>query len=95
MQAKILGYNYAVELKILVGEEGAEEKGRTYPAQNLILISPNQCRQMQESALVHEVFEVLNYSMGLGLNEQQIMSLEAGWYQVLTDNPKLIGRADR
>ena len=42
--------------------------------------------QAQESTLIHEVIEAINYNNNLNLKHNQIMVLENNLYQVLKDN---------
>lgn len=80
---KILGYDYTVKGVDLserdcIGRQSANKLEILYEAMGI-------CRQMQESTVLHEVIEAINYHLKLGLTEQQIMSLETGLYQTLTD----------
>ena len=43
-------------------------------------------RQQLESTLLHEIIEALNHALELKLEHGAIAGLEAGLYQVLTDN---------
>lgn len=83
---KILGYFY----KILPAPEedigGMSQSGRIHIAKQTIHISPDACMQSQETAILHEIIEALNYHLDLNLGHDKIMALEAGLYTVLTDN---------
>jgi hypothetical protein len=43
----------------------------------------------QESTLLHEIIEQINYRYELGLEHKQISILEAALYQVIKDNPEI------
>lgn len=42
-------------------------------------------RQMQESSILHEIIEAINYHLELRLRHNQIMALETGLYSTLID----------
>jgi len=88
---KILGYNYDVCYSPPRDDGGMESAGRCSTGKQVVLIDPLQCKQAQESTLLHEVIEVLNYHLELGLGHQTIMALEAGLYTVFTDNGINVG----
>ena len=48
---------------------------------NTILIDKRQNRQRQESCLIHEIIEVLNYDYGWKFDHAIISQLETGIYQ--------------
>ena len=79
---KILGYDYTVV-------EGGDPDhigafGRNHPRTLTTQVAEGLASQQRESAVLHEIIEALNYALGLKLEHQAIMSLEAGLYQVLT-----------
>ncbi|HNU72888.1 MAG TPA: hypothetical protein PKL48_14390 [Thermodesulfobacteriota bacterium] len=55
----------------------------TYPR---IRIRETTDKQTRESTTLHEVLEALNWRLNLDLKHETIMRLEAGLYQVLTQN---------
>ena len=83
---KILGYYYQVRYSPLQEVGGMDTSGRCHTGKQLIFVDPLLCKQAQESTVLHEVIEALNYHLELGLAHSTIMSLEAGLYQVLTYN---------
>ena len=46
-------------------------------------------KDLQESTLIHEIIEAINWELELNLEHNKITALESGLYQVLKDN-KLI-----
>lgn len=46
-------------------------------------------QQNQETTLLHEILEQINYRYELGLEHQQITILESALYQVIQDNPAI------
>lgn len=47
-------------------------------------------RENQESVLLHEIIEQINYRYELGLEHKQITTLETALYQVMVDNPEVV-----
>ena len=80
---KILGYNYTIELGSDSDRMGAY--GRCMSGKQVIQIANNLNREMEDSTILHEILEALKYHLDIGINEQQVMSLEAGLYQTLTE----------
>ena len=80
---KILGYNYTIELGSDSDRMGAY--GRSMSGKQVIQIANNLNREMEDSTILHEILEALKYHLDIGINEQQVMSLEAGLYQTLTE----------
>ena len=81
---KILGYHYTIV------EDGDAEYigtlGRSHLKAQMIQIAEGLASQQKESTILHEIIEALNFAFGLNLAHQDILSLEAGLYAVLTDN---------
>lgn len=48
-----------------------------------ITICTSMLRQHQESTMIHEIIESINWQLGLQFSEQNILSLEVGLYNVL------------
>ena len=53
---------------------------------NYIYIDPSTPKSTQDSTLIHEIIEQLNFQLNINLEHHQICLLETGLYQVLTDN---------
>lgn len=81
---KILGYPYTVQFVGADSMDGA--MGRFYARQQRIEIASNMAPDGQLSTMLHEVLEALNYHLALNLPHAKIMALEAGLYQVLSEN---------
>lgn len=88
---KILGYNYEVRYSPPIEVGGMEQAARCCTGKGVILINSVQSKQMQESSMLHEIIEALNYHLELGLGHQTVMSLESGLYQALRDNGVSVG----
>jgi hypothetical protein len=86
---KILGYDYIVRGADLSGRGII---GQSRPDNLEILYAMGLTRQMQESTVLHEVIEAINYHLKLGLTEKQVMGLETGLYQTLTDTGANLSR---
>ena len=87
---KIGGHWFNVEFR----ENRENQDGMSFPATshsrvNKIWIDKNQSQQRQESCLIHEIIEMLNYEFQWDLEHKVISQLDSGLYQVLKDN-KLI-----
>lgn len=82
---RILGYNYTVEMsddrRKVAGNLGTCDLEN----QAIYLSKKNSVSGIQ-STLIHEIIEALNFHMELKLRHHQISSLEAGLFQVLSDN---------
>lgn len=81
MIIKILGYEYD-----LVGTETESTSGECSSFVQRIFISSGQHPEQRESTLIHEVIEAINKMLDLGLDHQQITSLEVGMYSFIRDN---------
>lgn len=81
---KILGYNYRIERGVRVDEMDAY--GRIDRRRQIITVASDLAEDGHASTLLHEILEALNYHLELKLEHRAIMSLEAGLFQVLTDN---------
>lgn len=80
----ILGYKYRLI------EDGNEDfigaSGRGHIARQVIQIAEGLVEQQRVTTVLHEIIEALNYHLELELEHNKIMSLEAGLYQVLSEN---------
>jgi hypothetical protein len=79
---KILAYDYQIK-GLSNPVETATLFGRHDSNSLTITICTGMQRQHQESTMIHEVFEAINWQLKIGLEEQQIICLEAGLYHVL------------
>lgn len=80
---KILGYNYKMNYKAKKNMYHLGENKSTSLQMN---IRKKQSPQQTESTILHEMIHALSYHLKLDLEERQVMSLEAGLYQALTEN---------
>lgn len=82
---KILGYTYTIEL----GSDSARmggNYGHCMCGKQVIQIANDLNREQENSTIIHEMIEAIRYHLGIKLEHNQIMALEAGLYQVLTEN---------
>lgn len=87
MKLKVLGKPF--DLKIVDSPLIGSACGHMDASKNEILINNRLCKSMQESTIIHEIIEALNYHLELGLEHNKITSLESGLYQVLKENGML------
>lgn len=81
----ILGYNYLVENNDAFVE--LDTWFGLHKAKNLqLLIRSDLCTEQKISTVLHEIIEALNFHLQLKLEHTAITGLEAGLYQVLTEN---------
>lgn len=81
---KILGYDYILHIKPK-SDMGGNSGFCDFDSQVLSV-----CEELKDdgkaSTLLHEIVEAINYHLCLDLKENQVMGIEAGLFQVLTDN---------
>jgi hypothetical protein len=65
---------------------GLVDAGNSDTPNQKILICAEQTRENQESAVLHEVIEIINSIYDLNLEHQTIQTLEAALYHVYRDN---------
>ncbi|NMA30295.1 MAG: hypothetical protein GX941_00550 [Candidatus Methanofastidiosa archaeon] len=87
---KVNGHTY----KVIVRKDREIQDGSYNQASSLapnltIWIDGRQSLSRQESCLIHEIIEILNYDFEIGLSHEKITQLETGIYQVLKDNKLL------
>ena len=80
----ILGYSY--QLVENVDSDFIGAFGRKHVKNQIIQIATDLVEQQRVSTVLHEIIEALNYHLELELEHSKIMALEAGLYQVLTEN---------
>lgn len=85
---KIGGLIFKVELHENL-TTGLGSYGQMRPADMKIVIDSTIAKPMQESTFLHEIIEVINTNLELGMEHKIISALEAGLYQVIKDNPKV------
>lgn len=84
MKLRVLGKDF--ELKVVDSQIVGSACGHFHSDRNEILINKRMCKSMQESTIIHEIIEALNYHLELNLEHNKITALESGLYQVLKDN---------
>jgi hypothetical protein len=89
MNLNILGHDYEVQFVEHNQLDTSRNCGTCDMYRTILAISTNQSRTMQESTIIHEIIEAVNYCLELNLEHNKITALESGLYQVLKDN-KLI-----
>ena len=82
---KIGGHDVAVKLWSSNGLVGAP-CGQFDSRNNEIIINTYYDIQNQETTLIHEIIEAINYLFELNLEHNKIQTLEAALYQILKDN---------
>lgn len=85
---KIGGYIYSVKSSDTLARD-SDALGSSCGNALEITIDTTIPKQNQESALLHEIIEQINYRYELKLTHNQISILESAIYQVLQDNPGL------
>lgn len=84
---KIIGRDYKVKFDPrLVMDDGSAALGHHKGAINAIIINSSYPAEIQSMTLLHEIIEAINHNFELGLEHNQICTLEEGLYQVLKDN---------
>jgi hypothetical protein len=89
-QLNISGYNY----DIIMVNNRTKGDGNDAPAScsskyQKIWVDKEQHQDQQESGLIHEIIEAIDYHYALHLEHDKIMTLEAALYQALKDNKLL------
>ena len=83
---KISGIWFTILFRDTAKDEQVENHGYSDFSNCKIVIDSRLHQQEQESTLIHEIIEVINYRNELGMEHKQIMTLENNLYQVLKDN---------
>lgn len=83
---KIGGHIYGIIKRDREKEDGKSSCGTHDGKYNKIWINIAWSQSQQESTLIHEIIEAINWLQALGLEDRQVQGLEAGLYQVLKDN---------
>jgi len=82
---KILGNTYKVIYQS-VSKTGNDTFGGHGGMYRTIWINTTLSHQCQESTILHEIIEAINFHLNLELKHKTINQLEAALYQVLKDN---------
>lgn len=81
---KIFGYQYRVNRSKDTDE--LEHFGSFFMKRQEIAIANDMCDEQKISTLLHECIEAINAHLQLELGHSQIMGIESGIYQILSDN---------
>ena len=84
-QLNILGYKYRLDTSKSLSEMDGKV-GLCDLDNKVLTIANNVDSDMIDSTLLHEIVEAINYHLELGLEHRQIMGLEVGLHQSLSDN---------
>ena len=88
---RILGIDYKINHLDMVTLCGNTDAGNVVHQKCVINIDvPNNSKEHAKSVLLHEILEALNYRLELNLRHEIIVQLEAGLFQVIKDNSKLL-----
>jgi len=88
MKLKIGSHSYDVIFKNL-DDEAQPNSGYCNTTGNKITINNTLPISQQESTIVHEIIEAINFLYQLELKHNKIMTLETALYQILKDNYKI------
>ena len=83
MKLNILGNDYAVFLSTV---RELDSLGTAHTSNLEIKIAADIPFQQQQSTMIHEIIEAVQWHLGLKLPHRVIAALETGLYQVLTAN---------
>lgn len=88
---RILGKDYRVQYQNQgVAPLDEDDLGDHDLPQQIITVRDNIHWQQQASATLHECLHAISDALGIGLTEQQVLSLETGLYSLLNENEKLV-----
>jgi len=90
MLIKIGGCKYSVNFVDDLARD-ADAQGRSCGNALWIEVDSNLPKQNQESTIIHEILEQINYRYNIGLEHHQICLLETSIYQVIKDNWDTLG----
>ena len=85
---KILGHDVEIRFEKSLRQERSDI-GQSCGSSLWISVDPTLKASMQESTLIHEIIEQLNYHLEMKLEHPIISQLEASLYQVMKDNPDI------
>lgn len=89
---RIGGHDYTVNQNPACAINGSVCCGAHNGSRELIEVNPSFPIGTQESTLLHEIIESINWMHELKLEHRVICTLEEGLYQVLKDNDLYFGR---
>ena len=84
---RIMGLDYYIDI---YPRRERDSYGVCHHDTHTIGISNCNSEEHAKSVLLHEILEALNYRLELNMDHTKITALEAGLFQVMRDNPKLM-----
>ena len=87
---KILGYSYVLDLSKKLRDLGGNV-GNCDMDNKIMQVANDVDSDMIVSTLLHEFIEAINYHLELKLNHRQVMGIEVGLHQSLTENGVSMG----
>ena len=87
IEINILGYTHTLEIKPRLGSAG-----RSALDWQMIELDADLCKEQLESTLIHEVIELTNKTLDLGLTHLQVCGVEAGIYSFLKGSDIDLGK---
>jgi hypothetical protein len=82
---KIIGQNYTMRRDVSANNSGVMGMCNNANQEIVFPIEDDSPRDLQESVVLHEILEALDFMFELDIEHRSIQTLEAGLYQVLTD----------
>ena len=82
---RVLGYNYTLDLSKTL-EDMVDNVGTCNLDKKIFTLANDVDKDAMVSTLLHEIIEAVNYHLELGLEHRQIMGLEVGLNQAISDN---------
>lgn len=83
---RLLGKNWTVAYRPVLPSK--DEIGECLSETQTINIKHGLKPEQERSTILHECIHAIDYSLGLGLTEKQVMGLEAGLYDLANSNPR-------
>ena len=80
---EIGGIDFKILQADIIKKTGDTDYGYMDPKNEIIVLDESLSKQGRECTLVHEIIEALNELNQLGLNHQQISTLEHGIYRAI------------
>lgn len=86
-KVKVMGRTLSIKYVDGLPLEG-DEQGECDIDKSAIYIKDGLETQQERSAILHETIHAIDFLLNLKLTEEQVLGLEAGLYQVNSDNPR-------
>lgn len=82
---RLLGKNWTIRYG---STKNKDEMGECLSETQAITIKEGLKPEQERSTVLHECLHAIDFSLGLGLTERQVMGLEAGLYDLCNSNPQ-------